>query len=114
MGYPVNTGRKLDVHDKYNKKQFNKNNFEDQKQPSEVLWGALCWSLFLTTLLKRDSNAAAFSCEICEILKSTYFEKNLQTTASERLTKFIGRKFKVHIPIKFCRIMCHSTKNVFR
>ena len=30
------------------------------------------------TLLKRDSNKG----EICEVLKNTYFEKHLETTAS--------------------------------
>ena len=37
----------------------------------------LCWSLFL----KRDSRQV-FSCEYCEILKNTYFEKHLRTAAS--------------------------------
>ena len=37
----------------------------------------LCWSLFL----KRDSYKG-ISCQIWEILKNTYFEEHLRTTAS--------------------------------
>ena len=49
----------------------------------------LCWSLFFTklktfrpaTFLKRDSYTG-ISCQIWEILKNTYFEEHLRTTAS--------------------------------
>ena len=49
----------------------------------------LCWSLLLidlrtwrpATFLKRNSNTE-FSREYCKIFKSTYFDKNLRTTAS--------------------------------
>ena len=34
-------------------------------------------------LIKKETLAQVFSCELCEILKSTYFEEHLPTTASE-------------------------------
>ena len=36
----------------------------------------MCWSLFLITLLKRDSNAGVF-CEYCKFLGTTFFIENL-------------------------------------
>ena len=49
----------------------------------------MCWSLFLikmqafnpAALLKRDSTQM-FSRKVCKILKNTYFEEQLRTTAS--------------------------------
>ena len=43
-----------------------------------------------SNLLKRDSKKQMFSSKICEIFKSTYFEKHLQTDASRRYRKFQG------------------------
>ena len=34
------------------------------------------------SFLKTDSNTSAFLCEVWETFKNTYFEENLQTTAS--------------------------------
>ena len=60
---------------------------------------ALCWSLFsiklqafrLAILLKRDSktrpatfSTQVFSCEICKILKNTYFEEHLRMATSKK------------------------------
>ena len=49
----------------------------------------LCWRLFLIELqvkrpvtLLKETPTKVFSSEYCEIFKSTYFEENLQTTAS--------------------------------
>ena len=52
----------------------------------------LFWSLFLIKLqasglglqlYQKETPKKAFSCEICEIFKNTYFGKHLRTTASE-------------------------------
>ena len=53
----------------------------------------LCWSLFLIEpsglqLYKKVSPTQVFSCGICKIFKSTYFEEHLRTTASETSSKF--------------------------
>ena len=40
----------------------------------------LCWCLFLT--VSKETPTPVFSCEICEIFKSTYFKEHLRTTAS--------------------------------
>ena len=50
----------------------------------------LCWSLFLiklqafspAILLKRDSNAQLFFCEICKISKNTNFKEDIRMDAS--------------------------------
>ena len=36
------------------------------------------------TLLKKETLAQVFSCEFCEISKSTFFTEHLLATASER------------------------------
>ena len=49
----------------------------------------LCWGLFFTNVqtlrpatLFKKTPTQVFSCEICEILMSTYFEEHLRTAAS--------------------------------
>ena len=48
----------------------------------------LCWSLFLIKLQARRPKTPIqmFSCEICEILRNTYFEEHLRTTTSKVVT----------------------------
>ena len=48
------------------------------------------------TLLKRDSNTIVFSCEICKIISSTYFEEHLVTTVSD-LFKNLHQKLSLMI-----------------
>ena len=46
----------------------------------------LCWSLLLINLRASRpvtlTPTQVFSCEYCKVLKNTYFDENLQTTAS--------------------------------
>ena len=42
-------------------------------------------SLQAWNFIKKDSNTEVFSCEIWEIIKNTYFEEHLRTTASGKL-----------------------------
>ena len=42
----------------------------------------LFWGLFFIKLQVKKSPKQVFSCEICDIFKSTFFEERLQTTAS--------------------------------
>ena len=42
----------------------------------------LCWSLILIEFVKVRLQRG-FSCEVCEIVKNTYFGEHLRTTASE-------------------------------
>ena len=70
-----------------------------EKQPPEVFYRKavlkdfaifaginLRWSLFLIKLCPqlywKETPTQVFSCEYCEIFKSTYFEKHLRTAAS--------------------------------
>ena len=43
----------------------------------------LCLSLFLVKPLKKETLAQVFSCEFCEIFKSTFFTEHLRATASD-------------------------------
>ena len=52
------------------------------------------------TLLKKTSTQV-FSCEYCEIFKSTYFEKHLRTAASETLLVNSKLFMKVLIGFEF-------------
>ena len=87
-----------------------------QKQPPEMFYKKaalknfviftgknLCWSHFLIklqasrpeTLLKKDSNTV-FSCEYCEIFKSTCFEEHLPPAASVNyFVKLINDRYSV-------------------
>ena len=42
----------------------------------------LRWRLFLIELKLKETPTKVFSCEYCEDFKNTYFQENLQTTAS--------------------------------
>ena len=54
----------------------------------------LCWPSALQ-LCWKETPSQVFSCEYCEILRNTYFEKHLRMAASDRVTKTRNKKCTV-------------------
>ena len=60
------------------------------------------------TLLKKKNLAQVFSCEICEILKDTFFTEHLRTTASRINTNkehsYYSSVFKVFRELSYLNV----------
>ena len=52
------------------------------------------------TLLKKETLAHVFSCELCEIVKNTFFTEQLPTNASE---KWVNNS-AIHLAFNFARV----------
>ena len=63
----------------------------------------LCQSLFVCNFIKKETLAQLFSCEFCQISKSTFFTEHLKATASDMISRVFNillRRLKIAIFVK--------------